>query len=105
MAPISSETRGKVPVSVMILEKANGRDQHDRSRLKQAIGLARHNRRPDGTIDPLPHAAEVSALPVRAAAIRTAQELIVQKRNLGRKLMAHLVLACLRQQRVASQTP
>ena len=40
--------------------------------------LSGHNRRLDAGIDELPHAAEVSALPVSAAAIRAAQELIVQ---------------------------
>jgi hypothetical protein len=69
------------------------------------MALALRNRRQYARIDPLLHAAEVSALPVSAAAIRAAPELIVQEGNLGRNLMTHLVLACLRQQRVASQTP
>ena len=37
-----------------------------------------HNPCPDAGIDPLPHSAEVSALPISAAAVWAAQELMVQ---------------------------
>src|SRR5208283_372181 len=52
---------------------------------------------PHAGLHPFPHAAEVSALPVRAAAIRAPLELVVQQGNLRGKPIAHLVFARRRQ--------
>jgi hypothetical protein len=52
--------------------------QRKASSLDLSLRLAGHNRRLYAGIDQLPHAAEVSTLPISAAAIRAAQELIVQ---------------------------
>jgi len=53
--------------------------QPEAVRLKfEQARLSGHNPRRHAGIDPLPHSAEVSALPVRAAAVWAAQELIVQ---------------------------